>query len=148
MAVPKRQMQKRTAPLVMKKDEAEQPRIAWHKLGITTTLELADDIDDSGEIQILAKALENGIATTEMVQDLIRLRKEQKQVQEEKIQRQRELYAKYVEWLPENWFVEGAPAQPDFSDPETYKLLRAKRFGELYRILAFGSEQAEVAGGN
>jgi hypothetical protein len=147
MAAPKGNMQKRQTanPVVLKKDE-EQPRIAWHKLDIMTTLEIAEDQDDVGEIQVLAQALANNIATTEMVQRLLELRNPERQ--REKIKKQLALYAQYVEWLPQDWFVESAPTNLDFGNPETYKLLRSKRFGELYRLIAFGSQQAENAGKN
>jgi hypothetical protein len=139
-------MQKRQVPKVIPKDESEQPKIAWHKLDIMTTLEIAEEQDEMGEAQILAQALAHKIATPDMVQRLLEIRNPEHQ--REKIKKQMELYARYVEWLPEDWFVEGAPETIDFSDPETYKMMRSKRFAELYRLLAFGSQQADNAGGN
>jgi len=149
MATQKRNnnMQKRPAPSVIpKKDDAEQPKIAWHKLDIMTSLKIAEDNDDVGEIQVLVQALANGVATTEMVERLLELRAPQ--YQRTKLKDRMEIYAKYVEWLPQDWFVEGAPTSLDFGNPETYKLLRAKYFGELYRLITFGAQQAEASGGN
>lgn len=123
-----------------------EPRIKWHELDIMTSIELAEMEDAAGEVQVLAQALANGIATQEMVERLLELRSPERA--KAQIMQRLENLAKYVEFVPRDWFTDAAPDELDFSEPTTYKMLRTARFGELSQMLAFGQKQADTAGKN
>lgn len=121
-------------------------RIAWDRLDIMTSIEIAEMEDSAGEVQILAQALAQGIATAEMVQELRELRKPERAKQQ--LEHRMEYFAKYVEHVPRDWFVENAPDELDFADPATYKFLKTRKFGELSQMLAFGAAQQDAAAKN
>lgn len=125
-------------------ERAEQEvRIAWNRLDIMTSIEIAELEDASAEVQILAQALAQGIADTEMIRELRELRKPERA--KAQLAKRMEYFAQYVEYVPRDWFVENAPDELDFGSPETYKFLRTTKFGELSQLLAFGAAQAEAA---
>jgi len=125
---------------------ANEVQIAWDRLDIMTSIEIAELEDAAGEVQILAQALSQGIATAEMVQELRELRKPERA--KKQIEQRMSYFAQYVDNVPRDWFTDKAPDELDFSDPATYKYLKTKRFSELSQMLAFGAEQQETAAKN
>lgn len=122
---------------------ASEVRIAWERLDIMTSIEIAEMEDSAGEVQILAQALAQGIATPEMVQELRELRKPERA--KAQLVRRMEYFAQYVDYVPRDWFVENAPDELNFDDPTTYRMLKTKKFAELSQMLAFGASQQEQA---
>ena len=120
-----------------KKDEAPKPTIAWDRLGIMESLELAEMEEANGEIQILSQLVMRGQATIEQTTRLLELRDPIRQ--REHISRQMTVMAKFVTDVPREWLVAGAPTDIDWSDGESYKYLRTTYFRILYQSLMFGS---------
>ena len=125
---------------------AQEVRIAWHKLSIEDSIRFAEIDDVLGDANVLAQALAQGIATTEMVERLLEMRKPE--YSKALIVKRREFLAEYVEYVPHDWFTDKAPAELDFSNADTYKFLQTARFNELCSMMRFGQPQQEAASKN
>ncbi len=114
----------------------EKAVIAWDKLGILQALELAQLEDESGEIQLLLKMLDAGVAKAEHYARLLELRSPERQ--RAKINEQMGIMAKYVVSVPRAWLLTGAPEAIDWSKAESYQWIKTAKFRELYQALMFG----------
>lgn len=125
----------------------DMPRIKWSQLGVMDSLDLAEIENESGEITILNRLLNMGRITNEQIERLMELQSISHQ--REVIEKRFEAMAKYVEYVPANWFVDGAgDGDMDFSKPETYRLMRSDKCRTVYQMLIFGQQTTDQATGN
>lgn len=126
--------------------EEDQPRIAWNKLSVKKSLELAEADEVSAEVQRLAIAIDSGLAAPEHMARWLEL--SSLNGRKQTIERRSAMFAEYVEYVPRDWFVDDVPEPIDYEDPDTYLLLQPVKFGELFAMLTFGPKQAEASTGN
>lgn len=57
----------------------------------------------------------------------------------------RRLMALVVRYVPRDWMTNSAPESPDWSDPETYRHLRADKSHKLRRMIRMAQQADEAA---
>ena len=96
----------------------DMPRIKWSQLGIMDSLDLAELENEQGEITLLSRLLDMGRINDEQIERLMELQTISHQ--REVVWKRLEAMAKYVEYVPQDWFIDGAGEDLDFSDPDTF----------------------------
>ncbi|MGJ3241163.1 MAG: hypothetical protein ACFE0Q_20805 [Anaerolineae bacterium] len=129
-----------------KKQQDEQPVIAWEEMSILDAMEMLKRHDEASYINVIAMKIQNGKATDEDWERLDYLRSPDYQV--EMIEQQARDMAQYVSSVPRSWFKKSAPAELDFDDAETFKMLQPQRFMQLHGMLRMNGAQQELATGN
>lgn len=119
----------------------EQPRIAWHKLSVLKSLEIAESESTFEEVQRLSVVIDSGLASAEHVERWMELSTLENR--KELLRRRAKIFSEFVEYVPRSWFSEDAPETIDYRDPKTYLLMLPTKFSTLFRMLNMGEEQAE-----
>ena len=124
----------------------EQPRIAWHKLSVLKSLEIAESEAVFEESQRLSVVIDSGHATAEHVERWLELSSLVNR--KELLQRRAKIFSEYVEFVPRSWFSDDAPETIDYRDPQTYLMMLPTKFAQLFMMLNMGEDQASAATGN
>lgn len=141
MTMQKRKDKKSPVPVKNGTSPEEEPRIAWHKLSVLKSLEIAEAEGDFEEAQRLAVVIDSGHASAENVERWLEL--SSLEHTKETLHRRAKIMADYVEYIPQSWFAD-VPDVIDYSDPMTYLHLQSHKFRKLFLMLNMGEEQANA----